>query len=481
MKHQQQAILVIDLAFGDCGKGAVVDYLTRRHAAHTVVRFNGGPQAGHNVVTPDGRHHTFSQFTSGTFVPGVRTLLSRFMLVEPYAMLNEASHLARVGVPDATSRLMIDRRCVVITPAHQAANRLREIARGDAAHGTCGMGVGETMQDLLEHPELAIHAGDLSNGPRVAAKLRRICEYKAEQLKEVIAAAESSPAAQPALETLLRPIWIDTAVEKYAQVASRASILDESSVGRIFQEQGTLIFEGAQGVLLDEWFGFHPHTTWSTTTFANAQTLLDENSFEGRRTRVGVLRTYFTRHGPGPFITEDPTLRSDLPEPHNADAGWQGQFRVGAFDAVAARYALAVAGGADWLALTHLDRLAHLPPPPRICTGYRLTDPPAAEDARHFFTQDAGVIRDIRVHRPSDLLRQERLTQLLRRCRPVTTLAVGRGAEGFMKLVERELGTPIRLTGCGPSGTNYHENKSGASACAARRPSLPSIVHAAAL
>ena len=91
----RHAIVVIDLAFGDCGKGTIVDFLARRHDVHTVVRFNGGPQAGHNVVTPDGRHHTFSQFGSAMFLPGVRTVLTRFMFIEPYAILNEAAHLAR--------------------------------------------------------------------------------------------------------------------------------------------------------------------------------------------------------------------------------------------------------------------------------------------------------------------------------------------------------------------------------------------------
>ena len=127
MRHaDRRAIIVIGLGFGDCGKGTIVDHLTRAPGAHTVVRFNGGPQAGHNVVLPDGRHHTFSQFGSGTFVGGVQTLLSRFMLVEPYALLNEANHLVQSGVPDPLDRLWIDKRCAVITPAHQAANRLRE-------------------------------------------------------------------------------------------------------------------------------------------------------------------------------------------------------------------------------------------------------------------------------------------------------------------------------------------------------------------
>src|ERR1700736_3433551 len=107
--------MVVDLAFGDCGKGTIVDFLARQTGAHTVVRFNGGPQAAHNVVTDDGRHHTFSQFGSATFVPGVRTFLSRFMLLEPYALFNEAAHLREVGISDALSRLLIDGRCSIIT------------------------------------------------------------------------------------------------------------------------------------------------------------------------------------------------------------------------------------------------------------------------------------------------------------------------------------------------------------------------------
>jgi adenylosuccinate synthase len=442
--NDRLAIFVIDLAFGDCGKGAVVDHLARAHAAHTVVRFNGGPQAGHNVVTPDGRHHTFSQFGSGTFVPGVRTLLSRYMLIEPYAMLNEADHLRDVGVDDPLDRLTIDRRCPVITPFHQAANRLREIARGDAAHGTCGMGVGETMQDLLDRPDLAIRAGNLSDRTGVAAKLRAIRDYKLEQLHDVIAAAEPHPSARFALDTLRTPGWIDTAITTYAQVATATTIAEPRAVSDILRRPGTILFEGAQGVLLDEWFGFHPHTTWSTTTFANANALLDECNSTARRTRLGVLRTYFTRHGAGPLVSEDPALLARLPEPHNTAAGWQGHFRIGPFDAVAARYALAVAGGVDSIALTHLDRLPALPD--HACTAYRAR----RADDDDFVTRDRDVITDLRVGRAEDLPRQERLTHLLRRSRPVLT-PIPRDAEGFVGWLERELHTRVSLIASGPT------------------------------
>jgi len=453
MPTDSQAILVIDLAFGDCGKGTVVDYLTRRFAAHTVVRFNGGPQAGHNVVTPDGRHHTFSQFGSGSFVPGVHTLLSRFMLIEPYALFNEAAHLAEVGVADALGRLLIDADCPVITPAHQAANRLREIARGDGAHGTCGVGAGEAMADLAANPELMLHARHLGDRALVIRKLRAQCELKAEQCR-VLAQLRNHPRASQSIETLNDRSWIEVAADNYAELARHAAIIGSSEVRAALRAPGAVIFEGAQGVLLDESYGFHPHTTWSTTTLANAQALLDEAGNSHARTRLGVLRTYFTRHGRGPFVTADDALRPALPEPHNGDAGWQGRFRVGPFDAVAARYALAVAGGVDGLAVTHLDRLPQLPP--RVCTAYveatGAGPAQAGDDDDDDFVRSADRIADIRVPPAPDEGRLVRLTARLRECTPIYRDVPGvGGAEAFMDVVRRELGKPIMITSAGPT------------------------------
>ena len=105
--------LTVDLGFGDAGKGAVVDLLARRYEAHTVVRYSGGAQAGHRVVAPDGREHVFSQFGSGALA-GAATHLSRFMLIEPLAMLEEARHLRALGAGEPFERASVDARALVM-------------------------------------------------------------------------------------------------------------------------------------------------------------------------------------------------------------------------------------------------------------------------------------------------------------------------------------------------------------------------------
>ena len=154
MNHGHRAVVVVDLGFGDSGKGTVVDWLAR-HGARWVVRFNGGAQAGHNVVTPDGRHHTFAQFGSGTFVPGVRTLLSRFMVVHPTGLLVEAAHLAGGGCPRCPRALDREPRGLVITPfspGGQSPARVRP-RLGLRARVAWAWGDGG---DALAHPDAAI-------------------------------------------------------------------------------------------------------------------------------------------------------------------------------------------------------------------------------------------------------------------------------------------------------------------------------------
>ncbi len=416
--------VVVDLGYGDAGKGTVVDWLCARQDAEpvaTVVRFNGGAQAGHNVVTDDGRHHTFAQFGSGTFTPGVRTHLSRFMLVDPLALAAEAAHLATVGVPDALDRLTVDAAALLTTPYHAAAGRARELARGGGRHGSCGMGIGETARYALDHPADAPRAADCMTPRRLVQKLTTLKE----RLEDELGPLGAPPAADVAAA--------------YLEFARRVRLTGPAHLARLLRE-GPTAFEGAQGVLLDEWHGFHPYTTWSTTTFRNAGVLLAEAG--ATALRIAVLRCYQTRHGPGPMVTEDPSL--EITEFHNAHGPWQGRFRTGHLDPVALRYGLDVASGADVLALTHLDTAARHPEL-RVCRGYRV---------------DGSVITRLPARPPGDLAAQEALTRRLLRARPVYEEAAG----GWIATVERALGVPVALASYGPraadkrllTGTGIH-------------------------
>ena len=262
--------LVVDLGFGDAGKGLVTDWLVRRDGAGLVVRYNGGAQAGHNVVTPEGRHHTFAQVGAGAFVPGVRTWLAHPFVLHPTALLVEAEALRAQGVPDALERLGISERARVITPFHQALNRLRELARGEARHGSCGVGVGETVRDALDFPEDTLRAGDLRDVPRLSRVLARVRERKREEAR-ALALPDSEPVRRE--RALLDTDGVSDAwAERAARVAPR--VREDGQLGAWMRATRATVFEGAQGVLLDEDWGFHPFTTWSRCTLANALALL---------------------------------------------------------------------------------------------------------------------------------------------------------------------------------------------------------------
>ena len=206
-------------------------------------------------------------------------------------------------------------------------------------------------------------------------------------------------------------------------------------------------------MLLDEWIGFHPHTTYSTCTFENALDLLRAHAPRARSPeiiRVGVIRTYLVRHGQGPLPTEDAALRA-LPEPHNADGPWQGQVRRGWPDALLARYAAAACGGLDAVALTHLDALARVPAW-RACRAYRLRAPLPRSSTRR---SDPCLAVGIRVPEGRDLDRQAALGAALSAASPVYEAAPwgggAAGEEAAIAFFEEAIGAPVRIEARGPS------------------------------
>jgi adenylosuccinate synthase len=369
--------VVLGLGFGDEGKGTIVDWLARRaKSPPLVVRFNGGPQAQHHVVTDDGRVHCFAQLGSASFVDGARTHLAHDMAVDPFALHAE---IAQFGRPvDVT----IDPRCVVVTPWHAIVNRIRESLRGAGRHGTTGRGIREAK--LGDHRLLV---GDLT--------LDGLRAHRDKVMAEAEALAPDHELIERGRDDELFATFADAAL-KPADAALRSADagFERVAITTEVPRAASIIFESAQGALLDRDHGFWPHVTPSRITRKEAEVAARQLRLSDDMEVWGVLRAYYTRHGEGPFPTEDPSLH--LPELHNREDGPAGRFRVGGFDAELARKAIGFAGPIDKLAITCLDRMTPLRPniveEIESALGRRIDVQswgPAARDKRTLYSADA--------------------------------------------------------------------------------------------
>jgi adenylosuccinate synthase len=341
----KRAIVTVGLGFGDEGKGATVDYLCRRLAADLVIRYSGGSQAGHNVELPDGRRHTFSQFGAGTLT-GVPTYLGSQVIIHPRALIREADHLRELGVVDPHAMLDIHPRCLVSTYYHQTMNQLRELSRGAARHGSCGHGIGETRSYWLRYGDDSIFAEDLHDRAVLRDKLALMRQRLFIDLQEFVDSVPSDALREYDLFGIASAGVAEGLLEVGALIQTRDTIPDCT----------TAIFEGAQGVLLDEWYGFHPHTTWSTVTPHHALEMASESGAE-ELCVLGIVRAYMTRHGEGPFPTYDESLTQRINDEGNPWNRWQGNIRAGWLDLPLLRYAVRACGGIDSLAVSCLDHL----------------------------------------------------------------------------------------------------------------------------
>lgn len=400
------AFIVVGLNYGDEGKGSVVDYLVRRYKANLVVRFNGGPQAAHHVVSPEGITHCFSQFGSGTLVPEAETFLSRFMLVDPLAIRVENDVLSAKGVIDASKRLMIDQGCQVVTPFHRIINRMLETSRGEARHGSCGQGVGEAVSDLNRFGERVLFARDLLDKVKTMQKLDFLWRIKTDLAEQIVKEHPDNEKLFSYLKEIKQIDYVDRLADAYDDFVRKSGvrIVGEDCLTDLLARNGNVVFEGAQGVLLDPDKGFAPYVTKTNTTLKNAEKLIVGSS--KNVIGIGVLRGYMTRHGAGPFITEDEWLTKTIPDCHNHENEWQGKFRVGWFDLVATRYALKIAGDIDYLAMTNLDRLCGFDRIP-VCGSYDNQKPVYSEHIK--------------------------------------------GIRNYIQFIERELDKPISIISFGPS------------------------------
>lgn len=327
-----RARAVIGASFGDEGKGLVTDYLCATQGAGMVVRFNGGAQAGHTVVTPEGKRHVFSHFGSGTLA-GTPTFLSQFFICNPIAFFNEFRELSALGVKPI---VYAHPDCLITTFADIMINQALENSRGDKRHGSVGLGINETIE-RSGVPELKITMGDLWNRiSTLQGRMGEICEKYA-------AYRTGKPISEPKMiEAFIEGCW---AFAEHVHPLGIAQCKDP-------------VFEGAQGLLLDQNnTEFFPHLTRSNTGLKNVKALCAQAKIDGIDPYY-ISRTYLTRHGAGPLPGEDADL--SYADETNFDHPYQGKLRFAplGWRSLLARCAKDAEGGEFRLVLTHCDQQA---------------------------------------------------------------------------------------------------------------------------
>jgi adenylosuccinate synthase len=317
----KKATVVIGANYGDEAKGLVTDFFCSQMGAETlVVRFNGGAQAGHTVTTPDGKRHEFHSFGSGSFL-GCPTFFSKFFVCNPLIFLQELGELKGLGL-DPT--VYVDPRASVTTPYDMMINQLIEDTRGVARHGSCGVGFGETVA-RCEHPEFTLRYADLADTDKLRARLQKI---RYEWVTRRLAALDIIDVPQP----YSRYFTIDGIIDKFIEDIGTFLKNTRPAPADLLRRNTPLVFEGAQGLLLDQDYGCFPHVTRSNTGMKNVVDVAAENGIDAIDTYY-LTRSYLTRHGAGPLAHESPTpVYSKIVDLTNRPNAYQGSLRFAYLD-----------------------------------------------------------------------------------------------------------------------------------------------------
>ena len=359
-------VVVIGTQWGDEGKGKVVDLLTDRASA--VVRFQGGHNAGHTLVI-DGQTTVLHLIPSGILRDQVLCLIGNGVVLSPSALLEELDMLDKAGVP-ARDRLKISESCPLILPYHIALDQARELARGKKAIGTTGRGIGPTYEDKVSRRGLRL--GELLDPAHFTERLREVMEYHNHALQHYFKA-----------EPVDYQQVLDEALAQGEQIAPLVTDIP-GLLHRMRRAGKDIMFEGAQGALLDIDHGTYPYVTSSTTTAGGAAS----GSGVGPRHIdyvLGIVKAYTTRVGAGPFPTElfDDDGKHLGEKGHEFGATTGRQRRCGWLDTVALRRSLDI-NSVSGMCITKLDVLDGLETL-KIAVSYSLNGeiidtPPAGAD-----------------------------------------------------------------------------------------------------
>jgi adenylosuccinate synthase len=352
-------VVVVGTQWGDEGKGKIVDWMTDH--AQGVVRFQGGHNAGHTLVIA-GRKTALQLIPSGVMRAGVACYIGNGVVVDPAHLMTEIGRLEALGV-DVRSRLFISESCPLILPFHVEVDRAREAARessGSGKIGTTGKGIGPAYEDKVARRALRVQ--DLKHPARFETRLKDLLErHNAELAKAGVAALTAQPIIDGAMSAAehIRPMMADVGY-------------------RLFQahaEGANLLFEGAQGTLLDIDHGTYPYVTSSNCVAGNAAA--GSGLGPGMLHYVlGITKAYTTRVGGGPFPTELPIDQPGTVGHHFSTVGQErgtvtGRARrCGWLDAAALKRSIII-NGVSGLCITKLDVLDGLPEI-KVCIGYKL-------------------------------------------------------------------------------------------------------------
>ena len=413
-------LVVIGTQWGDEGKGKIVDLLTESVSA--VARFQGGHNAGHTLVIA-GERTVLSLIPSGILRPNVQSLIGNGVVLSLEALFREAQTLIDRGVP-VFDRLRISPNCPLILPSHIALDKAREAARGANALGTTGRGIGPAYEDKVARR--AVRVADLFQRVRFAAKLGEMLDFHNFVLQRYF--------QQP-------PVDFQQTLEQQLELGERIKPLVIDVTQRLAELRASgshVIFEGAQGAMLDVDVGTYPFVTSSNTTagFAATGTGIGPRNFDAV---LGIVKAYTTRVGAGPFPTElfDETGEYLQRVGHEFGAVTGRRRRCGWFDAVALRRAV-VNSSVTSLCVTKLDVLDGLDTL-RLCVGYRrgtetLSVPPMLGDT---FGDMEPVYEEMPGWKESTVgaTRVERLPA---------------AAQAYLSRIELLTGVPIDLISTGP-------------------------------
>ncbi len=345
-------VVVIGSQWGDEGKGKVVDWLSER--AHVVVRFQGGHNAGHTLVI-DGVTYKLSLLPSGIVRPGKLSIIGNGVVIDPFALLDEIAAISKLGVAVTPENLRIAENAALILPIHRKVDQTAESSRGKAKIGTTGRGIGPAYEDKVGRR--AIRVCDLADKDLLREKVEALLVYHNVSLR-------AAGAEEMTVDEILKPL-LEVAPKILAFATPVWMLLDS-----LRRDGKRILFEGAQGALLDVDHGTYPYVT-SSNTLAGAATVGAGVGLSAIRYVLGITKAYTTRVGSGPFPTE---LHDEI----GAKIGKIGhEFgtvtgrarRCGWFDAVLVRQAVKICG-IQGIALTKVDVLDGFDTI-KICIGYR--------------------------------------------------------------------------------------------------------------